>query len=47
MKNKKLKFFKRSNFIKKIVKNLSFEDKTEEKIEYPEILKFLKKKFLN
>ena len=31
---------------KKIVKNLSFENKAEKKIEYPKILKFLKKEIL-
>ena len=31
---------------KKIVKNLSFENKTEKKIDYPNILKFLKKEIL-
>ena len=39
-------FFKGIISSKKIVKNLSFENKAEKKIEYPKILKFLKKEIL-
>ena len=46
MKNKKQKFFKRNNFIKKNSKKFTFEDKTDKKIEYTKILKFLKKEIL-
>ena len=46
--NQKIKFFiKGSISSKKIIKNLSLTDKTVEKIEYLNILSYLKKEILN